>query len=76
MRRVTLRLPDDQPADVIKAFNTELDGMFSDAQLPPTQAFVALQQDLQVTKTERNSLRLENSRLKRELEEANLKREQ
>lgn len=50
--------------------------MFNDAQLPPTEAFAALQQDLTVTKAERNGLRLENTRLRRELEEANLKREQ
>lgn len=50
--------------------------MFNDAQLPPTEAFSSLQRDLQSTKSERNDLRLENTRLKRELEEANLKREQ
>jgi regulator of replication initiation timing len=50
--------------------------MFNDAQLPPTEAFAGLRQDLQNTKTERNELRLENTRLRRELEEANLKREQ
>ncbi|WVR09186.1 hypothetical protein IAU60_006248 [Kwoniella sp. DSM 27419] len=63
--------------DVIyEAFNTELDGLFSDAQLPETEAFQALQDDLRSTKAQRNSLELENKRLKRELEEANLKREQ
>ncbi|WVQ75384.1 hypothetical protein IAR50_005004 [Cryptococcus sp. DSM 104548] len=61
---------------VYEAFNTELDGMFNDAQLPETEAFQALRNDLQVTKANRNVLRLENQRLKRELEEANLKREQ
>ncbi|WVQ81448.1 hypothetical protein IAT38_003572 [Cryptococcus sp. DSM 104549] len=63
--------------DVIyEAFNTELDGMFNDAQLPETEAFQALRNDLQVTKANRNVLQLENQKLKRELEEANLKREQ
>ncbi|ORY29168.1 hypothetical protein BCR39DRAFT_533070 [Naematelia encephala] len=59
-----------------EAFNTELDGMFNDAQLPPTQAFQALQRDLQDVTAKRNDLALENIRLKRDLEEANLKREQ
>nr|XP_031862275.1 uncharacterized protein CI109_002240 [Kwoniella shandongensis]KAA5529347.1 hypothetical protein CI109_002240 [Kwoniella shandongensis] len=63
--------------DVIyEAFNTELDGMFNDAQLPETEAFQALRNNLQVTKADRNVLKLENTKLKRELEEANLKREQ
>ncbi|TYJ55176.1 hypothetical protein B9479_004110 [Cryptococcus floricola] len=61
---------------VYEAFNTELDGMFNDAQLPETEAFQALRNDLQVTKANRNVLQLENQKLKRELEEANLKREQ
>lgn len=50
--------------------------MFNDAQLPPTEAFNALRENLQSTKNERNHLRLENTSLRRELEEANLKREQ
>lgn len=50
--------------------------MFNDAQLPETEAFQTLQQDLRRTKSERNDLRLENMRLRKELEEANLKREQ
>ncbi|KAK8843437.1 hypothetical protein IAR55_007094 [Kwoniella newhampshirensis] len=63
--------------DVIyEAFNTELDGLFNDAQLPETEAFQALRNGLQVTKADRNVLKLENTKLKRELEEANLKREQ
>lgn len=59
-----------------QAFNTELDGMFNDAQLPEDEAFQALRNDLQVTKANRNVLQLENQKLKRELEEANLKRDQ
>ncbi|WRT68908.1 uncharacterized protein IL334_005890 [Kwoniella shivajii] len=59
-----------------QAFNTELDGMFDDAQLPETEAFQALKSDLQITKAGRNLLELENKKLKRELEEANLKRDQ
>ncbi|KAK6904572.1 hypothetical protein I203_105388 [Kwoniella mangroviensis CBS 8507] len=63
--------------DVIyEAFNTELDGMFNDAQLPETEAFTALQNDLRATKASRNELDLENQKLKRELEEANLQKEQ
>lgn len=63
--------------DVIyEAFNTELDGMFNDSTLPQTEAFEALKRDVQESKAERNSLKLENMRLNRELEEANLKREQ
>ncbi|WWC64175.1 uncharacterized protein I303_106783 [Kwoniella dejecticola CBS 10117] len=63
--------------DVIyEAFNTELDGMFSDAQLPETDAFTALQNDLQTTKASRNMLELENRKLKYDLERANLEREQ
>ncbi|OWZ53685.1 hypothetical protein C368_04069 [Cryptococcus neoformans 125.91] len=61
---------------VYEAFNTELDGMFNDAQLPEDEAFQALRNDLQVTKANRNVLQLENQKLKRELEEANLKRDQ
>lgn len=63
--------------DVIyEAFNTELDGMFADTQLPDTEAYEAMRRDLQEAKARRNALRLENMKLKRELEEANLKREQ
>lgn len=61
---------------VYEAFNTELDGMFNDAQLPEDEAFQALRNDLQVTKANRNVLQLDNQKLKRELEEANLKRDQ
>ncbi|WVN91089.1 uncharacterized protein L203_106336 [Cryptococcus depauperatus CBS 7841] len=61
---------------VYEAFNTELEGMFNDAQLPNTEAFQALRNDLQMTKADRNVVKLENQRLRRELEEANLKTEQ
>ena len=61
---------------VVKAFNTELDGMFNDISLPPTEAFEAMRADLQETKSRRNELALENMKLKRELEEAKLKRDQ
>lgn len=61
---------------IYEAFNTELDGIFEDAQLPSTEAFEALKRDLREAKGQRNDLALENMRLKRELEEANLKREQ
>lgn len=50
--------------------------MFEDAQLPATEAFQALRRDLQLTKAKRNDLALENMKLKRDLEESNLKREQ
>ncbi|EIW66895.1 hypothetical protein M231_05581 [Tremella mesenterica] len=63
--------------DVIyEAFNTELDGMFNDAALPPDEAFAALRRDLEDATTKRNELDLENKKLKRELQEANMKREQ
>jgi hypothetical protein len=76
---VRIRFTKDQyqgSADAVQAFNIELDGMFNDAQLPPTEAFEAMKQDLQAAKASRNELVLENMKLKRELEEANLKREQ
>ena len=61
---------------VYEAFNTELDGMYNDACLPETEAFEAMRQDLQQTKAKRNELDLENQKLRRELEESNMKREQ
>lgn len=60
----------------VQAFNTELDGMYNDACLPETEAFEAMRQDLQSCKSRRNELDLENQRLRRELDESNLKREQ
>ncbi|KAK4685638.1 hypothetical protein P7C73_g4506, partial [Tremellales sp. Uapishka_1] len=63
--------------DVIyEAFNTELDGMFNDASLPESEAFQALKRDLQLSKAKRNELALENMKMKRELQEATLKREE
>ena len=50
--------------------------MYNDAQLPATEAFSAMRRDLQMAKAKRNELALENIQLKRDLEEANLKREQ
>ena len=50
--------------------------MYNDASLPETEAFDAMKQDLRTCKSKRNELDLENQRLKRELEESNLKREQ
>ncbi|RSH95410.1 hypothetical protein EHS25_000497 [Saitozyma podzolica] len=61
---------------IYEAFNVELDGMFNDANLPPTEAFEAMKRDLKDAKAGRNELALENKRLKMELEEASLKREQ
>jgi len=72
---LTLRVICEKSIDA-QAFNTELDGMYNDTQLPPTPALEAMRRDLQETKASRNDLALENMRLKRELEEANLKREQ
>ena len=50
--------------------------MYNDACLPETEALDAMKQDLRTCKSKRNELDLENQRLKRELEESNLKREQ
>jgi regulator of replication initiation timing len=50
--------------------------MYNDACLPATQAFQAMRKDLSETKARRNELELENLKLKRELAESNLKREQ
>lgn len=71
--RWTARL---QTTDASQAFNTELDGMYNDACLPETEAFDAMRQDLQQCKARRNELDLENQKLRRDLEESNLKREQ
>lgn len=50
--------------------------MYNDACLPETEAFGAMRQDLQTCKARRNELDLENQKLRRELQESNLKREQ
>jgi hypothetical protein len=43
-----------------QAFNTELDGVFADVQLPASEAEVALRRNLQLTKAQRNDVQLEN----------------
>ena len=43
-----------------KAFNEELDGMFRDANLPETEAWAAMTQDLMESKAARNNLKREN----------------
>ena len=50
--------------------------MFSDANLPSIEALAAMRRDLQESKGKRNELALENMKLKRELDEANQKRDQ
>lgn len=50
--------------------------MFNDTNLPVTEAFAAMRRDLQLAKAKRNELALENMKLKRDLDEANLLREQ
>jgi regulator of replication initiation timing len=57
---------------IYEAFNTELDGLFADAQLPEAEAWESLQDNLKSSMNERNSLRLENERLRRELQQARL----
>jgi regulator of replication initiation timing len=50
--------------------------MYNDTELPATEAFEAMKQDLKLAKASRNELALENMKLKRELEEERLKRDQ
>lgn len=45
---------------VRQAFNTELDGVFEDVQLPGSEAEAALRRNLQLTKAQRNEMQLEN----------------
>ncbi len=45
----------------VQAFNEELDGMFQDANLPRTEAWDAMVEDLRRTKDDRNALSKENS---------------
>ncbi|GHJ88511.1 hypothetical protein NliqN6_4913 [Naganishia liquefaciens] len=61
---------------VYEAFNVELDGMFDDANLPPDEAFATLRRDLQTTKAQRNDMRLENIKLRKQLENSTLEKEQ
>ncbi|KAJ9098791.1 hypothetical protein QFC19_006268 [Naganishia cerealis] len=58
---------------VYEAFNVELDGLFADASLPADEAFETLKRDLKITTAQRNEMRLENIKLRRQLEEANLR---
>ncbi|KAJ9106135.1 hypothetical protein QFC21_001277 [Naganishia friedmannii] len=57
---------------VYEAFNVELDGLFADATLPADEAFASLKRDLQSVTAQRNEMRLENIKLRRQLEEAKL----
>ncbi|TFK22329.1 hypothetical protein FA15DRAFT_522036 [Coprinopsis marcescibilis] len=59
-----------------EAFNEELDGMYNDINLPDDDAWVALTADLQRTKESKNELGKENSLLKRQLAEAELRRDE
>ncbi|KAK0230941.1 hypothetical protein IW262DRAFT_1341270 [Armillaria fumosa] len=59
-----------------EAFNEELDGMFNDVNLPEDDAWIAMSNDLRKTKEARNALSKENSHLKRQLAEAELKQEE
>ncbi|KAK0206394.1 hypothetical protein DFS33DRAFT_586286 [Desarmillaria ectypa] len=59
-----------------EAFNEELDGMFNDVNLPEDEAWMAMSNDLRKTKEARNALSKENSHLKRQLAEAELKQEE
>ena len=43
-----------------QAFNEELDGMFKDANLPETEAWAVMTQDLREAKAARNDLKREN----------------
>lgn len=63
--------------EIYNAFNAELDGMYNDMTLPqPDAALAAMRRDLQETKAKRNAYELENNRLRMQLEEERLKREQ
>ncbi|KAI0304176.1 hypothetical protein BC826DRAFT_215583 [Russula brevipes] len=59
-----------------EAFNEELDGMFNDAHLPDTDAWVAMTRDLRQSKESRNALSKENSQLKRRLTEMESEKEE
>jgi len=59
-----------------EAFNEELDGMFNDAHLPDTDAWVAMTRDLHQSKESRNALSRENSQLKRRLAEMESEKEE
>lgn len=72
-------LLDDATAEreiLYEAFNEELDGMFNDVNLPEEEAWIAMSIDLRKTKEARNTMSKENSHLKRQLAEAELKQEE
>lgn len=47
--------------ELYDAFNEELEQMYADATLPNAEAHVAMKRDIQITKADRNALRLENA---------------
>jgi hypothetical protein len=72
-----LRRRDLELEEIYNAFNAELDGMYNDMTLPRADGVVAaLRQDVAAAKAARNTADLENRRLKLQIEEEKLKREQ
>lgn len=59
--------------EMYNAFNAELDGMYNDATLELLPQTEAMRADLQQTKTRRNALEVENSKLRLEREEMELR---
>ncbi|OAX44507.1 hypothetical protein K503DRAFT_861342 [Rhizopogon vinicolor AM-OR11-026] len=59
-----------------EAFNEELDAMYNDAHLPDDEAWTNMTADLRETKESRNTLRKENSQLKRRLAEVESEKEE
>ncbi|EJD36599.1 hypothetical protein AURDEDRAFT_154587 [Auricularia subglabra TFB-10046 SS5] len=59
-----------------EAFNKELDCMYEDTNLPATEAWQAMTRDLRAAKDARNTLEKENAKLKQQLAEAKLERDQ
>jgi len=59
-----------------EAFNEELDGMYSDINLPDDEAWVAMSKDLRTTKEARNALTKQNSQLKRRIAEVEMQQEE
>ena len=51
----------NENAALYEAFNEELEQMYADMTLPGAEAHVAMKRDIQVTKADRNALRLENA---------------
>ncbi|KAL7421475.1 hypothetical protein Q5752_004362 [Cryptotrichosporon argae] len=62
--------------EIYNAFNTELDALHSDTQLPVPASLEAARRDVRLATAARNALQLENARLRVELEDERLKREQ